>query len=136
MPIRERRGRPSFDVSKENQGFVAVRVAAGWSQERIAAEMGIDAKTLRKHFSPELVDGYTFIEGMLLDVLMQLAREGHVPSVRQLQSRIERAQLRVAQQMDGPANAGGYLGKKEQQKAAAITGHRPRVSLAGLPANL
>ncbi|GLS87696.1 hypothetical protein GCM10010873_26700 [Cypionkella aquatica] len=87
-PLRERRGRPSYAKSEENQRFVEVRAAAGWSHEAIAADMGIDPDTLRKHFSGELKNGALKLEGMLLDVLQQRAREGHIPSVRELQSRI------------------------------------------------
>lgn len=53
-PLRSRRGRPNWKKDKQNQEFAASRRAAGWSQDRIAAEMGIDPKTLRKNFSREL----------------------------------------------------------------------------------
>ncbi len=88
-PIRDRRGRPSYKKTKENQDFVSVRAAAGWTQQRIAEDMGIDAKTLRKNFSRELENGAVFIEGMALDVLMKKTREGHVPSIRLLLDRID-----------------------------------------------
>lgn len=88
VAIRDRRGRPSFQKNKENQDFVSVRAAADWSQERIAQDMGIDVKTLRKNFSLELEMGATFVEGVMLDVLMRRVRAGHVPSIRQLQDRI------------------------------------------------
>ncbi|MEI4488987.1 hypothetical protein V8J36_22660 [Frigidibacter sp. MR17.14] len=83
-PIRDRRGRRSFKKDAENQRFVAVRVSDGWSQKRIAENMGIDEKTLRKHFSCELELGLTQVRGEFLDVLMRKAREGHVPSIRLL----------------------------------------------------
>ena len=87
-PLRERRGRPSYAKTEENQRFVEVRAAAGWSHEAIAADMGIDADTLRKHFSGELSNAALKVEGMLLDVLQKRAREGHIPSVRELRERI------------------------------------------------
>lgn len=82
--IRDRRGRPSYAKTKENQQFVAARAAAGWSHQRIAADMGIDDDTLRKHFSGELQNGRVYIEGMMIDVLTQRMRAGHVPSIRLL----------------------------------------------------
>ncbi|WP_347139445.1 hypothetical protein [Paracoccus sp. SSK6] len=91
LPIRDRRGRPCFRKDKENQDFVMVRVAAGWAQKRIAEDMGIDEKTLRKHFSRELEMGATFIEGVMLDVLIRKVREGHTPSVRQLREQLKDA---------------------------------------------
>ena len=86
--LRERRGRPSYAKTEENQRFVEVRAAAGWSQKAIAADMGIDEDTLRKHFSGELQNASLKLQGMMLDVLQQRARQGHVPSIRELQAAI------------------------------------------------
>lgn len=125
-PIRDRRGRPSFKKDKENQQFVMVRVAEGWTHKAIAANMGIDEKTLRKHFSRELTDGGVHIRGMLLDVLVHKAREGHTPSVRLLLERLDgagplapRNHPRADDDDDPKAPA---LGKKEQrvQDAQAV----------------
>lgn len=91
LPMRDRRGRKSFRKDKENQDFVMVRIAAGWSQKRIAENMDIDEKTLRKYFSRELEMGATFVDGVMLDVLMRKVREGHTPSIRQLQDRLREA---------------------------------------------
>ncbi len=90
-PLRDRRGRPSFAKSKENQDFVAVRAAAGWTHKMIAAAIGCDDKTLRKHFSRELEQGALIVEGDCLDVLYSKVRQGHVPSVRQLRDAIAQA---------------------------------------------
>ena len=90
-PIRDRRGRPSFKKTKENQDFVAIRAASGWTRERIAEGMGIDVKTLRNNFSQELVGGAMIIEGLILDVLLHKVRLGHTPSIRVLQDRLKEA---------------------------------------------
>lgn len=90
-PIRDRRGRPSYKKDKANQDFVMVRAAAGWTHRRIAEDMGIDEKTLRKHFSRELEHGAVFVDGLMLDVLMRRVREGHAPSIRQLRERLTEA---------------------------------------------
>lgn len=89
-PLRDRRGRPSFKKTKENQDFVAVRAAAGWTQENIASALGCDPKTLRANFSRELHGGALIIEGLCLDVLLQKVRSGHTPSVNALQARLDR----------------------------------------------
>ncbi|PZX19808.1 hypothetical protein LX81_00271 [Palleronia aestuarii] len=91
MPLRDRRGRPSFAQSKENMDFVAVRAAAGWSHKMIADAIGCDEKTLRKHFSRELHGGALIVEGMCLDVLMAKVRQGHTPSVARLMERVDKA---------------------------------------------
>lgn len=90
-PLRDRRGRPSFAKSKENQDFVAIRAARGWSHKRIAEELGCDDDTLRKHFSGELERGALIVEGLMLDVLMQKLRQGHIPSIRMLKDLTEEA---------------------------------------------
>lgn len=88
-PLKDRRGRPSFAKTKENQDFVSVRAAAGWSQKMIAEALGCDEQTLRKHFSRELQGGRLMVEGMCLDVLLRRVREGHAPSIRQLLERFD-----------------------------------------------
>lgn len=123
VPIRDRRGRPSFKKDKENQDFVMVRVAAGWTHKRIAEDMGIDEKTLRKHFSRELENGAVFVDGLMLDVLIKKVREGHTPSIRQLRERL--AEAGPTAPRNKPASAddedaeieekAAPLGKKEQR---------------------
>lgn len=126
-PIRDRRGRKSFKKDKQNQDFVAARVADGWSQKRIAEDMGIDEKTLRKYFSRELEFGATFVRGMLLDVLMRKAREGHTASIRLL-AEWQRDAGPIAprkpkadedQDDDEADNPAKPLGKKEQARVDA-----------------
>lgn len=124
QPIRDRRGRPSFAKTKENQDFVAVRIAAGWSQKRIAEDMGIDEKTLRKYFSRELEFGATFVDGVMLDVLMRKVREGHTPSIRQLRERLVDAAPQAPRRPEANPDqddddADRPMGKKEQARAAA-----------------
>jgi len=86
--------------------------------------MGIDEKTLRKHFSRELEFGATFVDGVMLDVLMRKVREGHVPSIRQLRERLlesgPQAPRKGQSESDGddvPPEA--PLGKKEQARVDA-----------------
>lgn len=118
LPIRDRRGRRSFAVSKENQRFVAIRAADGWTHDMIAEDIGCDAKTLRKYFSRELTSGRVFMVGELLDILHRRAREGHVPSAKALLDRYEDVgpvaprNRRPAEDDDDPAPT--PLGKKEK----------------------
>jgi hypothetical protein len=89
-PLRDRRGRPSYKKTKENQDFVAVRAATGWTQAMIAEALVTDEKTLRKNFSRELKYGHLILDGLCLDVLLRGTREGHTPSVKALQARLDR----------------------------------------------
>ncbi|MHB2265025.1 hypothetical protein [Aliihoeflea sp. PC F10.4] len=123
-PIRDRRGRPLFKKDKENQDFVSVRIAAGWSQKRIAENMGIDEKTLRKHFSRELEAGAVLVEGVILDVLLRRTREGHAPSVRQLREVAVEGRRRMAEREVGKPEAQAKpterLGKKAMDAQRAL----------------
>ena len=56
----------------------------------IAEALGCEPKTLRKNFSRELSQGALLIDGLCLDVLLRGAREGHTPSVKALQARLDR----------------------------------------------
>ncbi|WP_299734675.1 hypothetical protein [uncultured Roseobacter sp.] len=126
-PLRDRRGRPSFAKTKENQDFVAVRAAAGWSQKLIAEALGCDEKTLRLHFYRELHGGALIVEGMCLDVWMQKARQGHGPSIKALKEMVgdnaPAAPVSKTPAKDGatdePEEVEAPLGKKEQAIQAA-----------------
>lgn len=89
--IRERRGRPSFKKDKENQRLVALLVADGWSQAKIADYIGCDEKTLRKNFSRELHAGQQMVKAELLAVLYVKARSGNVGAAQKLLDRLEPA---------------------------------------------
>lgn len=119
QPLRDRRGRPSFAKIKENQDFVSVRVAAGWTQESIADAIGCDTKTLRKHFSLELKEGAMIVEGLQLDVLMQRSRQGHVPSIKELRSVTEKGRLRRHPVPSSGKAKSETIGKKEKKQRDA-----------------
>ncbi|WP_417723966.1 hypothetical protein [Salipiger sp.] len=131
LPLRDRRGRPSFAKTPENQDFVAVRAADGWAHSAIAEELGCDEKTLRKHFSRELKCGALVMRGLALDVLLKRLRAGHVPSVRALQAMLAEGVAAPAPGRGKSAAEGAEdgeaddetptprLGKKEQRLADA-----------------
>lgn len=54
-----------------------MRKAAGISDAGIAKALGIDKKTLRKHYKPELTHGHELITGRLAARLIGLADGGH-----------------------------------------------------------
>ena len=127
LPLRDRRGRPSYKKTKENQDFVAVRAAAGWTQAKICEALGCSEKTLRANFSRELSDGLLLVEGVCLDVLMRGARAGHVPSVKALQSRLDRVATGAPKAKEK---------KQEAQKIEAVLGKKEKaLEDAGAPAS-
>jgi hypothetical protein len=111
-PLRERRGRPSYAKTPENQRFVETRAADGWTTEMIAADMGIHPDTLRKHFSVELQNGALKLKGEMLDILRTRARSGHTPSVNALLNRMDRVIDKPGRTPKAPP-AERPLGKKE-----------------------
>jgi len=120
--LRERWGRPSFKKTKENQELVALLRADGWTQERIAAYLGCDVKTLAKYFSRELQHGSDLIRGMALQVTLQRMRQGNsVATGRLLELTLEAGAVAIpiAPKADKPAP----LGKKEQANAEAEVAH-------------
>ncbi len=70
------RGRPSYEPTDKDRRVV--EMMAGWSipEERIAKVLGIDPKTLRKHFADELEVGHAKLEAQLAQNLLRIA-QGH-----------------------------------------------------------
>ncbi len=121
VPIKDRRGRPSYKKDKENQSTVSVLRAAGWSQSRIARYLGCDEKTLRKHFSRELDFGADIVEAQCLEVLYAKMRQGHNKSANDLISRAEKGH--ALPPAPPKAEKETKLGKKAQADLDAQTGH-------------
>lgn len=120
--IRERWGRPAFKKTKENQELVALLRADGWTQERIAAYLGCDVKTLAKHFSRELQYGVDLIRGMALQVTLQRMRQGNsVATGRLLDLTLDAAAAAVP--IVPKAEKPRKLGKKAAAALEAETAH-------------
>jgi AraC-like DNA-binding protein len=109
-PLRDPRGRPSFAKSKENQMLVMTLRARGWSHAQIAAFMGCDDKTLRKHFSRELEHGALFLEGIAMQALVRKMEEGHVGATKEVLAITKAAVAPTGQAKPKPA---APIGKKE-----------------------
>jgi hypothetical protein len=110
MPIRDPRGRPAYAKSKENQMLVITLRARGWSQAQVAAFMGCDEKTLRKHFSRELEHGALFMEGIAMQALVRKMNEGHVGATKEVLAITKAAVTPPAQ---AKPKAPAPIGKKE-----------------------
>ena len=68
------RGRPAYEPTDKDRRIA--EAMAGWAipQERIARIIGIDPKTLRKHFGEELAFGSAKLEGQLAQNLLRIAK--------------------------------------------------------------
>ncbi|HEY8360862.1 MAG TPA: hypothetical protein VIL30_25670 [Ramlibacter sp.] len=75
-----------------------VEMMAGWSipEERVAKVLGIDPKTLRKHFSEELEVGHAKLEAQLAQNLLRIAqghdRQSLIATIFALKSRFDRVE--------------------------------------------
>jgi hypothetical protein len=93
---------------------------AGWAipQERIAKIIGIDPKTLRKHFGEELGMGSAKLEGQLAQNLLRIAqgqdRQALIATIFALKARFGWVEASAPPREP-------ELGKKEAAQLAALT---------------
>lgn len=121
LPIKERRGRPSFAKNKENQELVCLLRAAGWTQVRISRYLGCDEKTLRKNFSRELEDGADTIEGMALEVTLKKLKSGNSVAIGRILDLVDKKGAAAVPVVKPPKEE--PLGKKEALQQEAHTAH-------------
>ncbi len=72
------RGRPPFQPSDEQRKTVTAMAGYGIPQEGISKVIGIDLKTLRKHFRGELDKGEIVATSKVAESLYKMATEGNV----------------------------------------------------------
>jgi hypothetical protein len=124
------RGRPAYQPSDKDRRIA--EALAGWAipQERIARVIGVDPKTLRKHFGDELDVGSAKLEAQLAQNLLRIAqghdRQALIATIFALKTRFgwveachpprepplgkkEAAALRAAEIMDGDSSWGDLL---------------------------
>jgi hypothetical protein len=129
------RGRPSHIPTQENRNRVNMLLAAGWSNERIAAALRVTMPTLRKHYFSELK--YRDVARDRLDATLLMkawdgVQKGNVSAIRMFGHLLEQNDLmnfgqtrkpRADEAQAKPEKA-PKLGKKEAALAAA---HQPDV---------
>ena len=91
-------------------------VACGMSEEAMAAVIGIQRQTLRKHFAEELLIGHARIKSENFKNLRKAAKAGNVAAIKYLDLKGGSAPLE-----DRPTQE--PLGKKEALNEAAKTAH-------------
>lgn len=74
-------GRPSFEPSEEQRQMVMILAAAGHIQKMMAARLGINVDTLRKHFRAELDEGTDYANSALGEVLYKKALSGDIKAI-------------------------------------------------------
>lgn len=125
--VAKKRGRPAFKPTPALRRKVEQCVFGGMSKCDIAAGLGIDENTLRKHFEHELHIGLSRRRIEVLDILFSAARKGNVTAAKKLEEMGARTAL--AAEFDGADDADPAQpkqqaktvkpGKKEEAAASA-----------------
>jgi hypothetical protein len=76
--------RPAFKPTAEQRHSVALQVCAGVNRAEIAMAIGVDQKTLAKHFDRELRNGQAIIWHELYAIVLESALKGKQASIRML----------------------------------------------------
>jgi hypothetical protein len=74
----KRRGAPPFVPTREQRQTVQVLSANGDPQRVIAKNIGIDEKTLRKHFAEELANGLAHVRAAVGGSVVRAALNGNI----------------------------------------------------------
>ncbi|MBS4019549.1 MAG: IS1 family transposase [Dechloromonas sp.] len=123
----KKRGRPAFKPTPAIRRKVEQCVFGGMPKTEIAAGLGIDENTLRKHFEHELHIGLSRRRVEVLDLLFSAARKGNVTAQKKLEEMGARAAAEAnfhdrpenePRQADAVSKA-PKLGKKESQQIEA-----------------
>jgi hypothetical protein len=69
-------GRPTYKPTDDDRAIVNVMAAGGFRHERIAARLGMDDKTLRKHFRRELDIAMDMATAHAVSKLFEAVKDG------------------------------------------------------------
>lgn len=111
--------RPEFEPSDEQRTIVALAAGGGMSHEEIALGIGVDRKTLEKHFVRELCEGAYVKRIEALVGLHAAAKKGNASAAREYLAR--QPQLAAPPPIEPPAKKPEKVGKKEQADRDART---------------
>lgn len=124
LPRKEGRGRPEHEWTLERSNRVLLALVRGLKLKETAKLIGVDVKTLRKHYFRELEMRDTAVLRMEMRQLERLnaqAEAGNVAAEKELARQIERLRMRDQVKADAPApTRKAPLGKKAAAEQAAI----------------
>jgi len=123
-----RRGRPPHLPTEENRRKVILLMALDKNEEQIAAALSITPPTLRKHYFRELrarLEARLRVEGKLLIALDREIAKGNVSAIDKMLKVLDRHDMRLGRVPVKSAKLRERpMGKKEQRKLQARTGHK------------
>lgn len=114
-------GRPPFEVNLETRQRVERLLAARMTLKAVAAAVGCELPTFRKHFADEIENGKARIEAQVVDALYAEAFGGNVSALRKVYAIVTGRDemtmpkaLKEEREAEG-SDGGKKIGKKEQQ---------------------
>lgn len=114
-------GRPAYRPTKADAATVERMCSVGDSQDTIARALGIDPKTLRKHFADELLNGAARQRRKVVEMVYRGAAKGNASLIKRIEE-MTRASSAVLDAEDAPrATRQPKLGKKEAAQQDALT---------------
>lgn len=115
-------GRPEFEPTQRQREDVKLWASDDWTEDRMAAQLGISRNTLRKHFADEIQYGADKVRTMVLRDLQRSSAAGRTGASAKLLELTEKVgpprSARVETDDDVPSP---QLGKKAQAKVDAAT---------------
>jgi hypothetical protein len=128
-PVRRRqrgRGRPAHQRTRETVNRVILGLARLWSPAKVAKSIGVDLKTLRKHYFPELEKREAMalmMESVQLARLNDQAEKGNVAAEKELMKALHKGRLEAIDEKvarrHGKSERPRKVGKKEAAAIAA-----------------
>lgn len=110
--------KPEFNPSHQQRAEVEILSSGRMSEERIAKAIGIDPKTLRKHFAEELSSGMARRDADMLKAQYETGMKGNASAQKVW---LARADLSPPSEQ-APATKEEVLGKKQQELIDAAKG--------------
>lgn len=115
-------GRPEFEPTQRQRDDVKLWASDDWTEDRMAAQLGISRNTLRKHFAEEIQYGADKVRTMVLRDLQRSSAAGRTGASAKLLELTEKVRPpsppKPGAEDDDDAPA---LGKKAQAKVDATT---------------
>lgn len=111
--------RPTFKATAALRHDVRLMKADGWSDDRIAGQLGISRSTLLKHFAVDLEYGSDRVRRQALKDLAKASKRGNVAGAKALLALSGIVPPPSPKQESRPEK----LGKKAEAEAAAETAH-------------
>jgi hypothetical protein len=120
MKTKDKGGRPAHAPDDRSRQMVEVLSGFGIPQDKIADVIGVDGKTLRKHYATELQRGAATVEAKLVGNLLKLAGGSDGTALKAITFAL---QCRFGWSLYAPPPPERPLGKKEQLQMEAETAH-------------